>query len=160
MRVWQWTFILIFLIVCCFGMESVHELGHVLAAWCSGATVERVVLLPISRTDTTGVEHPLFVYGAGAAFGAVFPVVLWLVVRLLRLKIAYLFRFFAGFCLIANGAYIGADFSTVGPTDAGLLMEHGANRVVLVLFGLICVSSGLFLWHGQSRFFFPDRNTA
>ncbi len=153
----QWTFILIFLIACWFGMEAVHELGHVLAAWCSGATVERVVLLPISRTDAVGVEHPLFVYGAGAVFGAVFPVLLWLTVRLFRLRTAYLFRFFAGFCPIVNGAYIGCDFSTVGPTDAGLLIEHGANRFVLVLFGLICVSGGLFLWHGLSRFFFPKR---
>ncbi len=157
MRVWQWTFILFFLIACWFGMQALHEFGHVLAAWCSGATVERVVLLPISRTDTTGVEHPLFVHGAGSVFGGAFPVLLWLVVRMLRLKMAFLLRFFAGFCLIANGAYIGADFSTVGPTDAGLLVEHGANRVALVLFGLVFVSSGLFLWHGQSRFFFPKR---
>ncbi len=155
MRLPRNVIVLIFLIACWFGMETVHELGHVLAAWCSGATVERVVLLPISRTDTVGVKCPLFVHGAGAVFGATFPVLLWGIVRMVCLKYAYLFRFFAGFCLIANGAYIGADFSRVGPTDAGLLMEHGAYRVVLVLFGLICVSGGLFLWHGQSRFFFP-----
>ena len=157
MQIHSWAFILFFLIACWFGMEAIHELGHVLAAWCSGATVERVVLLPISRTNTSGVEHPLFVYGAGAVFGAVFPVLLCLAVRLLRMRVAYLFRFFAGFCLIANGAYIGCDFSTVGPTDAGLMMEHGANRVVLVMFGLISVSGGLFLWHGLSKDFFPKR---
>ncbi len=114
-----------------------------------------------SRTDTANVEHPLFVYGAGAVFGAVFPVVLWLAALGTMLRrsdcpkgqeqsaCAARTRFFAGFCLIANGAYIGADFSITGPTGAGLLMEHGANRVVLVLFGLICVSSGLFLWHAM-----------
>lgn len=150
-----WTFILLFLLACWFGMQIAHESGHVLAAWMSGATVERVVLLPLSRTDTNNVEHPLFVYGAGAVFGGVFPVLLWLAV--LRSRIAYLFRFFAGFCLIANGAYIGCDFSTLGSTDAGMLIEHGASRVVLALFGLICVTGGLFLWHGQSRFFFPNR---
>jgi len=48
---------------CWFGMQMVHELGHALAAWCNGATVERIALLPISRTDTS--EYPLFVYGAG-----------------------------------------------------------------------------------------------
>ena len=138
-------------------MLAVHELGHVLAVWCSGATVERVVLLPISRTDTANVEYPMFVYGADAVFGAVFPVLIWLFVGGVRLKIAYLFRFFAGFCLVANGAYLGCDFSVVGPTDAGLLMEHGANRWILVLFGVLCVSGGLFLWHGQSRFFFAKR---
>ena len=158
MPIRRWTFLLIFLIACWFGMEVVHETGHVLAAWLSGATVERVVLLPISRTDTNNVEHPLFVYGAGAVFGIVFPVLLWSVVGWCRWKMSYLFRFFAGFCLIANGAYIGADFSTVGPTDAGLLMEHGGNRVVLVSFGIVCVVLGLFLWHGQSKHFFPKRD--
>jgi len=153
----RWIFVLSFLIACWFGMQTVHELGHVLAAWCSGATVERVVLLPLSRTDTRNVESPLFVYGAGAVFGAVFPLLLWGIAHWLRWKTAYLFRFFAGFCLIANGAYIGGDFSVVGPTDAGLLIEHGANRLILVLFGVLCVSGGLFLWHGESRYFFPKR---
>jgi hypothetical protein len=148
-------FILLFMTACWFGMQAVHELGHILAAWCSGATVERIVMLPISRTDTADVKYPLLVYGAGVVFGAVFPILLWLFVRLLRWKATFLFRFFAGFCLVANGAYIGCDFSVTGPTDAGLLIEHGANRWVIVLFGMMCVSGGLFLWHGQSRDFFP-----
>ena len=138
-------------IACWFGMQAAHEFGHVLAARLSGATVERVVLIPISRTDTYGVARPLFVYGAGAVFGAAFPVLLWAIAHQLRWKAEALFRFFAGFCLIANGAYIGCDFSTMGPTDAGLLIEHGASRRLLVVFGILCVSGGLFLWHGQSR---------
>lgn len=154
----QWGFIVVFLTGCWFAMEAVHELGHVFAAWCTGATVERVVLWPISRTDTLGVRFPLIVYGAGPVFGTLFPLLLWGIVRLVRPKIAYFFRFFAGFCLIANGAYIGGDFSTLGPTDAGLLIEHGANRVFLVLFGLVCVSLGLLLWHKQSRYFFPEND--
>ena len=109
-------------------MEAVHECGHVLAAWWSGATVERVVLWPISRTDTRVVRHPLLVYGAGAAFGAVFPLLLWGLVQLFRRDVAHFFRFFAGFCLIANGAYIGGDFSIIGPTDAGLLIERRIIR--------------------------------
>jgi hypothetical protein len=159
MRCHRTIFLFLFLTACWFGMQAVHELGHVFAAWCSGAMVERVVLLPISRTDTAQVESPLFVCGAGAVFGAVFPVLLWLFASGLRWKTVYLFRFFAGFCLVANGAYIGCDFFIVGPTDAGMLIEHGANRLILVLFGVLCVSGGLFLWHGQSRFFFAERST-
>ena len=149
-------FLLSFLVACWFGMVAIHELGHVLAAWFSGATVERVVLLPLSRTDTRDVTHPLFVHGAGAAFGGTFPVLLWLIVHQLRWKTAVWLRFFAGFCLIANGAYIGCDFSVTGPTDAGLLIEHGACRWSLVLFGVLSVSGGLLLWHGQSRNFIPE----
>ena len=155
MRFYRGTLVLLFLTICWFGMLAVHELGHVFAAWSSGATVERVVMLPISRTDTSNVEYPLFVYGAGAVFGTALPVLLWLITHWLHWKTVYLFRFFAGFCLAANGAYIGCDLSITGPTDAGLLIEHGANRLILVLFGVLCVSGGLFLWHGQSQFFFP-----
>lgn len=151
-----WAFIVGYLLACWFGIQIVHELGHVIAAVSSGATVERVVMLPISRTDTAGVDHPLFVHGSGPMFGAAFPVLLWLIARLIFPKIAYLFRFFAGFCLIANGAYVGCDFSNLGPTDAGLLIEHGASRAALVVFGLICVPCGLLLWHGQSVHFFPE----
>jgi len=110
-------------------------------------------LFPISRTDTANVEHPLFVYGAGAAFGGIFPVLLWLCVRPFRLSIAYLFRSFAAFCLMGNGAYIGGDFSATGPTDAGLLIEYGASRWILVSFGILYVLGGLLLWNGQSQIF-------
>jgi hypothetical protein len=153
----RWIFILFFLLVCWFGMLAVHELGHVLAAWCSGAAVLRVVLLPISRTDLSNVEYPLSVYGAGAVIGTLLPVLLWWFVHCVRWKTAYLLRFFAGFCLVANGAYIGYDFSATGPTDAGLLIEYGLYRSFLILFGVLCVSCGLFLWHGQSRYFFPQQ---
>jgi len=159
MQFYRWLFILLFLTKCWLGMQAVHELGHVLAAWSSGAMVERVVLLPISRTDTVNVEHPLVVYSAGAVFGTLLPVLMWSLVHRLQWRVAYLFRFFAGFCLVANGAYIGYDFSTTGPTDAGLLIEHGASRLLLVLFGILCVSGGLSLWHGQSQYFFSKQSS-
>ena len=156
MRFYQTLFFLLFLTACWFGGQAVHELGHILAAWGSGATVERVVMLPISQTITSNVEYPLFVYGAGAVFGAIFPVLLWLMVGWFRLGMAYFFRSFAALCLLGNGAYIGFDFSTAGPLDAGLLIEHGASRWCLVLFGIVCISGGLFLWHGQSKHFFGE----
>ncbi|MCL2005831.1 MAG: hypothetical protein FWG73_06665 [Planctomycetaceae bacterium] len=149
--------ILLFLTACWFGMLAVHELGHIMAACASGAVIEQIIVFPISWTKIRNVEYPLFVYGAGAVAGTMLPLFIWLLARWFRLKTEYLFRFFAGFCLIANGAYIGCDFSTTGPSDAGLLIEYGANRLVLVIFGVFCICVGLFLWHGQSRWFFPER---
>ncbi|HZZ81749.1 MAG TPA: hypothetical protein VFE62_24825 [Gemmataceae bacterium] len=127
------------------GMMAVHEAGHVLAAWLTGATVVRVVLHPltISRTDIGDNPHPLVVVAAGPLVGVAAPLFAWLMARV---PIWYLFRFFAGFCLIANGAYIGAgSFESIG--DAGELLRHGASMWQLWLFGAICVPTGLALWH-------------
>ena len=50
---------LLFLVVCWFGGQAVHELGHVLAAWCSGANVEAVYMLPISQTIVSNRQYGL-----------------------------------------------------------------------------------------------------
>ncbi|QDV36446.1 hypothetical protein [Tautonia plasticadhaerens] len=63
-----------------------------------------------------------------------------------RLRWAYLLRFFAGCCLIANGVYLGVgSFEGVG--DAGDLLRYGAPGWQLIAFGLICVPLGLACWH-------------
>ncbi|MDZ7618851.1 MAG: hypothetical protein U1E05_17745 [Patescibacteria group bacterium] len=67
--------------------------------------------------------------------------------RLLRAPGVYLFRFFAGFCLIANGVYIGGG-SIQGLADAGDMLMHGSAQWQLVLFGLLTVPLGLYLWNG------------
>src|SRR5215475_1853239 len=98
-------------------MMGVHEAGHVLAAWMTGATVNRVVLHPltISRTDIGENPQPLVVVAGGPLFGVIAPLLAWILAIPARLPIGYLLRFFAGFCLIANGAYLGVgSFDNVG----------------------------------------------
>ena len=136
------------------GMQAVHELGHVLGAWCTGGKVARVVLHPltISRTDLIDNPHPLWVVWAGPVIGAILPLAFWGLLLLVRWKHAYLLRFFAGFCLIANGAYIGIGaFGGIG--DAGDIRRHGSPVWLLVLFGAVTVPTGLWLWHGQGAHF-------
>ncbi len=133
-------------------MQAVHELGHVVGAWFTGGQVARVVLHPltISRTDLTRNPSPLVVVWAGPIIGVVVPVVLWTVGA--RERGAYVLRFFAGFCLIANGLYIGiGSFNRVGDCDD--LLRHGAMMWQLWLFGLVTVPIGLKLWCGQGRHF-------
>jgi hypothetical protein len=130
------------------GMQTVHELGHVLGALLSGGTIERVVLHPltISRTDVGHNPNPLLVVWAGPLFGVAFPVILWLAVHTLCVRGDYVFRFFAGFCLIANGAYLaGGSFEGIG--DCGQLLRHGASLWHLWVFGIATIASGLALWH-------------
>jgi hypothetical protein len=143
-------------------MMAVHEAGHVLGAWATGGTVRYVELRPwrISRTDVMPNPSPLVVAWAGPMVGVIVPSVLWGIVRVVSLplahpprtgdgnwKLARLLRFFAGFCLIANGAYLAfGSFDKVG--DAGDLLRHSAAAWQLWLFGAVCVPAGLWLWHG------------
>jgi hypothetical protein len=131
------------------GMQAVHELGHAAAARLTGGQVERVVLHPltISRTDLARNPRPLAVVWAGPLVGVLLPLALWGAAWAARLPGAFVMRFFAGFCLLANGAYIGAgSFDGVG--DCGEMLRHGSPMWLLWLFGLACLPAGLWLWHG------------
>lgn len=131
------------------GMQAVHETGHVLGVWLTGGTVAKVVLHPltISRTDVEDNPHPLAVVWAGPLIGVVAPALLWRAAALAQLQFAFVLRFFAGFCLIANGAYIGAG-SISGIGDCGQMLEHGSSVWQLWLFGILTAPAGLWLWHG------------
>ena len=136
------------------GMQIIHELGHLLSAWIGGEVVHRVVLHPltISRTDASHDRHPLLVVWGGPVVGVLLPLIALAVTRGVRPRWSYLFRLFAGSCLVANGVYIGVgSFEGVG--DAGDLLRYGAPRWQLILFGLICVPAGLSLWHGLGPHF-------
>ena len=142
------------LIGCWLGMQAVHELGHVLGAWATGAEVRRVVLSPttISRTDVVNNARPLIVAWGGPVVGVALPLLFGALARLARLPGEFLLRFFAGFCLIANGLYIGlGSFGRIG--DCGELLRHGAAAWQLWLFGVLTAPIGLALWHGQGASF-------
>jgi hypothetical protein len=130
------------------GMQAVHELGHVIGAWLTGGHVSRVVLYPltISRTDLSANPHPLAVVWAGPLLGVLMPLVLWGAAAACRMPGAYALRFFAGFCLIANGAYIGGGSSDeIG--DCGQMLGNGSAPWQLWLFGAVAVILGFTLWH-------------
>ena len=133
-------------------MQAVHEFGHVLGAWSSGGTVAEVVLNPltISRTDVRPNPHPLVVVWAGPILGVALPVAIWIAARSIRFKYVNLTQFFAGFCLIANGAYIGAgSFDRIG--DCGEMLRNGSPVWLLWIFGAVAVLPGIYLWHGLTR---------
>ena len=148
-RLYRVLLIVATLLASWWGMMVVHEAGHVAGAWATGGTVQEVELSPwaISRTDVSPNPSPLIVVWAGPLIGVTIPLLLWLVARKLVPMIAPLLRFFAGFCLITNGAYLAfGSFSAVG--DAGDLLRHGASAWQLWLFGLVFMPAGLWLWHG------------
>jgi hypothetical protein len=136
------------------GMQAVHEFGHVLGALLTGGRIDKVVLSPltISRTDLADNPSPLLVVWAGPVGGAILPLLLWGLCEGLRWAGKFVPRFFAGFCLLANGAYIAfGSFDRIG--DAGEMLRHGSPVWALWLFGALTVPAGLWLWHGQGPHF-------
>jgi hypothetical protein len=153
-RVYQVILIASTLLGSWLGMQAVHELGHVLGAWLTGAEVVRVVLSPatISRTDVANNSRPLVVVWAGPMVGVILPLLLWRCAKAVRLSGAFVLRFFAGFCLVANGLYIGlGSFGQVG--DCGEMLRHGSDIWQLWLFGAVTVPVGILLWHRQGEAF-------
>jgi hypothetical protein len=135
-------------------MQAVHEFGHVIGTWLTGGHVNRVILYPtvISRTDLSLNPHPLIVVWAGPLIGSLLPLGIWGLAIALWRRGSYLFRFFAGFCLIANGAYIGiGSFYRIG--DAGDMLRYGSSPWQLWLFGIVTIVTGLFLWNGLGAHF-------
>ena len=132
--------------LCWYGMMVVHELGHVVGACATGGTVTRIVLHPlsISRTDVSPNPSPAIVVWLGPVMGALLPLLLLAIGQ--HCRVEKLLRFFAGFCLIVNGAYISVGaLNTVG--DAGEMLRCGASTWMLIAFGATAISGGLMIWH-------------
>ncbi len=136
------------------GMQAVHESGHVLGARLTGGRVARVVLHPftISRTDLADNPCPLIVVWAGPVIGVAVPLLLWATAAAFHLQATFVLRFFAGFCCLANGLYIGlGSFAGIG--DCGEMLRHGSEPWQLWLFGAVTAPTGLWLWHRQGAYF-------
>lgn len=140
------------------GMLAVHEFGHVLHAWLSGGTVTGVdlPLVGFSQTHVSPNPQPRFVAWGGAVWGSLLPLVGWAIVRRRAPALAFLAAFFAGFCCVANGAYLAAG-SFIGKAndadDAHELLRHGAQAWQLIAFGLVATAIGFQLWHGLGKSF-------
>ena len=132
----------------------VHEFGHALTAWLTGGSVSLIILHPlqISWTSFARNPHPQLVAWGGPVWGALLRVFFLIAARLLRSPGLYLFRFFAGFCLIANGLYLFVDSFGRGG-DGGTLIRNGASQWELLAFGVVTIPIGFWFWHGLGPHF-------
>ncbi|MBC8351084.1 MAG: M50 family metallopeptidase [Planctomycetes bacterium] len=129
-------------------MMAVHEFGHVLGAIVTGGSVERIVLHPlaISRTDVLPNPHPSLVVWLGPIVGCVLPLLVATILPSNRIEFRNIAKFFAGFCLVANGVYISIGaFDRVG--DCGVMLATGSPYWSLLAFGAATIPLGLFVWH-------------
>jgi hypothetical protein len=132
------------------GMQTAHESGHVLGALFTGGEIAAVVLHPLTISHTEMIEnpHPMVVVWAGPLVGVLLPLFLWALLAATGAPGAFIARFFAGFCLIANGAYLGVG-SFLGTGDCGEMFRQGSSAWILRIFGAIAVPLGFWLWNGQ-----------
>jgi hypothetical protein len=130
------------------GMLAVHELGHMINAWVSGGRVAKVIfpVLGFSQTIVWPNPHERFVVWGGPVWGALIPVTILGATYLIRRRVPAPLTFFAGFCLIANGVYIGVGWMTHSG-DAGDLRRLGTPVPLMIASGAIAFAGGLYLWH-------------
>lgn len=147
-RIHQFIFVVSLLALSWFLMMAVHEFGHVIGALSTGGTIKRVVLHPltISRTDVLPNPQPSIVVWLGPILGCAIPATVWWIIPQ-RFSVARnIAMFFAGFCLLANGAYIAVgSFDRVG--DCGVMLQNGSPFWTLLLFGILTIPLGFYLWH-------------
>jgi hypothetical protein len=153
-RPFQILLIVSTLILSWLGMMIVHEFGHVLFAWVSGGEVSKVVLHPLefSRTDLDRNPHPLFVVWGGVFIGTTLPLFALALCRFFKATAFYIIQFFTGFCLVVNGIYISV-VSFFHAADPGEMIRDDSRQWVLVLFGVVTVPLGFYLWNGLGPHF-------
>ena len=158
-RFHQFLFAVSLLALSWYAMMAVHEFGHVAGAVFTGGTIERVVLHPltISRTDVSPNPHPAIVVWLGPFIGCFLPLAVFGIVPRRFTVLRNVARFFVGFCLIANGAYISiGSFDRVG--DCGEMLRTGTPLWAMLAFGAMTIPLGLYLWHslGSLQYFIEN----
>ena len=134
-------------------MMAVHELGHVVGSLITGGTIEQVVLYPltISRTDVSPNPNPAIVVWLGPVVGCALPLAVFAIIPQRLTVVRNVARFFAGFCLIANGAYIAVgSVDRVG--DCGEMLRTDTPRWAMMAFGAVTIPLGLYQWHALGSF--------
>jgi hypothetical protein len=89
---------------------------------------------------------------AGPIVGVLIPLLVWMIAKAARWHVEFILRFFAGFCLIANGLYIGlGSFQGVG--DCGDMLNNGSQPWQLWLLGLATAPAGLWMLNNLGSHF-------
>lgn len=135
-------------VVAWYGMMAMHEGGHCLGALLSGGVVEsvKIPLLGFSQTQYADLPHPQLTTWSGPLGGSLFALAPLLCRRRFDRRYQQLSLYFAGFCLIANGLYLGLGLIERAG-DCGDLLNHGAQSWQLVFVGAGLTAVGAYCWH-------------
>lgn len=134
-------------------MMASHELGHIAAAHLTHGNIAHINLSPagLSQTHLATNPHPHLVVWAGPIIGVLSTGLVYITAIGLRKRgkachAEPAFAFLAGFCLIANGLYIGLGWiDRIG--DTHVMLQQGTPIFVMIGFGVLCLATGLTCWH-------------
>lgn len=124
-------------------MMLTHELGHVIAAWATGAEIVELQLRPgrLSHTLVRPNPQPSLVLWGGFLMGWLAPQATAIWWRVERGLIGPVLRAWAAFCLLAGGVYLAiGGFEQL--TDTGQLVAIGWPLWLLVTVGATVAAVG------------------
>jgi len=153
-RFWQILLILSTLAFSWLAMMVVHETGHILHLLAPGGSLAQLTLHPLklSHTLPDANPHPLVTVVGGPLWGVLIPLLLWWIITRIAPDRSYVAAFFAGFCLVANGAYLAGDAILQGG-DGREFVQHGTPPWALIGAGLPAIATGLYVWNGLGPHF-------
>jgi len=133
-----------------------HETGHIIGGNCGGGTMIDADIrpwhLPYSIFDPD--PHPLITLWSGLLLGVTFPLLLAIVGRRHELW------FVAGFCMLANGLYIGTGW-VAGDRylDTTRLLDHGCSPILIALYCLLTIGFGYASFRRECLRIFAAENS-
>ena len=143
----MWPKFLMTLAISWYPFMCIHELGHCISAKINRGSIESVTLVPwrFSQTVIRDSRNPLMDAWMGPVIGVILPLLIWLICKK-HPKMDFYSTLFAGFCLLANGLYIGIGWiDKIG--DCGDILKHQGNTPSMLFFGILTVIPGFLLWH-------------
>jgi hypothetical protein len=127
---------------------TLHELGHAIAYWISGATVRYIIIHPFSWSycmPGSASAYPNFTTWGGVVFGTLMGLLLVIIVWRWRGPYVMLAFMTGTVACLHNGFYLIFSCLAESKGDATRLILGGTPKVVVIAVGLLMFGIGIVL---------------
>lgn len=132
----------------CNASTVLHELGHAIAYWTTGGTVEGIIIHPFSWSyciPGSISDYPSFTTWGGVVFGTLMGLLLVMAVWRWRGPYVILVIMTGVVSCIHNGGYLIYDCLTTSDGDATILISYGTSKLLIIAVGLFMMGIGVIL---------------